>query len=227
MTADAVGKRILVGGAEKGAWYTVIGVVADVRPTGLRHLSANPAELPGQAPSDPSAVYFPASTHPPSQFDVIIKSAAPRAQLAGLSFQPLSQLFARANEPQRAYARVLSLLGLLLCCAAVVGTFITTLLSVRARRMEIAIRRSVGARHSDVWRMVYGRVAMIALRGITCGVILSLALSRTLEMFVPGLPLTDVRMTMFVMTAFLGLALLAAMAPLRAALRISPADTHS
>jgi predicted lysophospholipase L1 biosynthesis ABC-type transport system permease subunit len=193
----------------------------------LKHLSADPAALPGQTPANSPAVYFPASSHPPSHFDVIIKSAAPRANLAGLSFEPLTALFTRANVPQRTYARVLSLLGLLLCCAAAVGTFTTTLLSVRARRMEIAIRRSVGARRSDVRRLVFGRVAMIALRGITGGVILSLGLSRTLEIFVPGLPLIDPPMTLLVMTAFLGIALLAATLPLRAALRISPADTHS
>jgi putative ABC transport system permease protein len=227
MTPNAVGKRIMVGGAVKGVWYDVIGVVDDVPTTGLRHLSPDPAAMPGQVPANSPAIYFSASTHPPSHFDVIIiKPAQSTLNVAGLSFEPLARLFARANEPQRSYARVLTALGLLLCAAAAVGTFSTTLLSVRARRIEIAIRRSVGARRSDVRRLVIGRVVLIALRGIVFGVIISIGLSRALEVFVPGLPLLDPEMTLVVMAAFLSLALLASLLPLRAALRISPAGTR-
>jgi putative ABC transport system permease protein len=224
----AVGKRILVGGFENGTWYRVIGVVADVRIEGLHFLEPEPGSVsdpvrPGYAP----AIYFSAAEHAPSEFDVIVRLVDKPATLAGLSFEPLARMIARAREPQNLFARVLTVLGALLGGAAVLGSFTAMMLSVNARRMEIALRRAVGARRADVRRLVYARVIAVTLRGIAVGVVVSIALTRALEVFVPGLPAFDVRIAAGIGSAFFVVALLAAVLPLRSALRIAPAQTHT
>jgi hypothetical protein len=224
----AIGKRILVGGFEKGTWYSVIGVVADVRIEGLHFLEPEPSSVsdpvrPGYAP----AIYFSTAEHAPAEFDIIVQWVDKPATLAGLSFEPLAQMVARAREPQNLFARVLTILGALLGGAALLGSFTAMMLSVNARRMEIALRRAVGARRSDVRRLVYARVIGVTLRGIGVGVVVSIALTRALEVFVPGLPAFDVRVAAGIGAAFFIVALIAAILPLRSALRIAPAQTHT
>ncbi|MGQ0814388.1 MAG: FtsX-like permease family protein [Gemmatimonadota bacterium] len=223
---DPIGKRILVGGFERAEWYHVIGVVADVRTTGLQLLAPEPgAASVASLPRRPPAIYFSANAHPPTEFDVIVRSSTP-VVLAGFSFAPLARVLARANDQQKSLARVLTLLGVLLCGAAVLGSFTTTLLGVRARRMEIAVRRALGAKRGDVRRLVFARVAVIALRGIGAGLIVSVALSRAVEPYVPGLRAFDARIALAVALAFFVIALVAALLPLRLALRIAPAQAH-
>jgi hypothetical protein len=223
----AVGKRILIGGFQNGTWYKVIGVVADVRIEGLQFLEPEAGVTSGPVrPGYAPAIYFSASEHPPTNFDVIVQAPA-QPVLAGLSFEPLARVIARAREPQNIFARVLTILGMLLGAAAVLGSFTATMLSVRARTMEIALRRAVGARRSDIRRLVYARVLGVTLRGIAIGAVVSVALTRALEVFVPGLPAFDTRIAAGIGAAFFVIALAAALLPLRSALRIAPAQTHT
>jgi hypothetical protein len=218
---DPVGKRIMVGGF-KGDWYRVIGTVADIPTAGLQFLEPDPGALaaptePGRAP----AIYFSNATYAPATFDVVVRTNGERIALAGFDFQPLARVLERARTPQKSFARVLTLLGVLLCGAAAIGTFTTTLLNVKARREEIALRRALGARRRDMWRLVYASLARTAARAAIAGVIISAALARVLELFVPGLPTIDLRSAVAVCAAFVGIALLAALLPVREALRTS------
>jgi ABC-type lipoprotein release transport system permease subunit len=194
------GKRILVGGFA-GEWYHVIGVVDDIATAGLRYLEPEPgafgvAAHAGYAP----AIYFSARAHPPRSFDVIVQSRQP-VQLAGISFTPLAAMIQRAAAPQTWFARVLMLLGVMLCAAALIGSFTSTMLMVRERRDEIAIRRAVGATRRDVWWLIYKLMAGVIMRGVAAGVILSMALARAVEVFVPGLPVLNVNATLSVIFA--------------------------
>ena len=216
---DPIGKRIMVGGAG-GSWYHVIGTVADIRIAGLQFLEPDPAGLaapiePGRAP----AIYFSSATYAPATFDVVVRTNGERMALAGFDFQPLARVLERARAPQKSFARVLTLLGLLLCGAAALGTFITTMLNVKSRRHEIAVRRAVGARRRDIWRLVYAALARMAARAAVAGVLVSVALARVLEVFVPGLPTTNLVITLAVCAAIVAIALLAALPPVREALR--------
>lgn len=216
---DPIGKRIRVGGFE-GDWYHVIGTVADIPITGLHFLESDPAGVdapiePGYAP----AIYFSSATYAPATFDVVVRARGEQLALAGFDFQPLARVLALARAPQTSFARVLTLLGLLLCGAAALGTFTTTMLNVKSRREEIALRRALGARRRDVWRLVYASVARTAAWGAVAGAIVSAALARVLEVFVPSLPVIDLGIAVAACATFVAIALLAALLPVREALR--------
>jgi ABC-type antimicrobial peptide transport system permease subunit len=89
--------------------------------------------------------------------------------------------------------------------------------------MEIAVRRAVGARRGHISMLVFGSVAKLLLRASIAGIFLSLALSRTVEVFVPGLPAFELRVALAVVSLFAATTFLAAIAPLRSALAIAPA----
>lgn len=216
---DPIGKRIMVGGFE-GSWFSVIGTVPDMRIAGLQFLEPDPAGLdapmqPGSAP----AIYFSTALYAPATFDVVVRTKGENVALAGFAFQPLARALERARAPQKSFARVLLLFGLLLCGAAAIGTFTTAMLNVKSRRDEIAVRRAVGARRRDIWRLVYVSLARTAARGAVAGIVVAAALTRVLEVFVPGLPALDVGSAVAVGAAFVAVTLLAALLPVRAALR--------
>lgn len=221
---NPIGKRIALGGL-RGEWYRVIGVVADVPSTGLHKLEPDPLSYNKPGVSGVPAIYLSARAHPPATFDIIAHSKKP-VVLAGFDFKPLGALLKTAVDEQEWFARVLLLLGTLLCAAALTGVFTATMLSVRSRRIEIAVRRSLGARRRDVWLLIYGAVASVTVRGIVVGVMLSLGLSRVLEPAVPGLPVFVWQVTAIVGGVFALAALLAAYQPARSALLSSPAHTE-
>jgi hypothetical protein len=221
---NPIGRRIALGGYN-GEWYRVIGVVADVQSTGLHKLEPDPLSYNKPGVYGVAAIYLSARTHPPAQFDVIAHSDKP-VTLAGFSFIPLGDVFDSAVGTQAWFAQVLLLLGMLLCAAALTGVFTTTMLSVRSRRMEIAVRRSLGARRRDVWLLVYGAVVSVTLRGVATGVVLSIGVARLLEPAVPGLPVFVWPVTAIVCAAFALAALLAAVQPARSALLSSPAHAE-
>ncbi len=222
---NPIGKHIVVGGVS-GRRYEVIGIVADVETVGLQLLEPDAGAVTGNRPlSHAPAVYFSARAHPPGTFDIIARASS-RPNLAGLSFVPLAQVFAQARAPQQWFGRVVLVLGMLLCGAALIGSFITTMLNVQSRRTEIALRRALGARRRAIWLLVYEAVLAMVLRGAIAGVIVSIALSRAVEPFVPGLPLFNWPIALTVCCIFALISALATLLPVRAALAITPAQAE-
>lgn len=223
---NPIGKRLLVGGLPGGEWYRVIGVVDDVPTTGLHFLAPENGALVSAATGTTApAIYLSARAHPPAVVDVVVRAKAP-PQLAGVQFSSLASLMTRASAPQRWFARIVMMLGMMLCAAALVGSFTTTMLSVRSRQTEIAVRRALGARRRDIWLLVYRSVGLVAARGIIAGLIVSVALSRAVETVVAGLPAFSLRGSVIITFLFTILALLAAVLPARSALNISPAQSQ-
>jgi putative ABC transport system permease protein len=138
--------------------------------------------------------------------------------------QPLSELTDRATSRHRALATVLSLFALLALGLAMLGLYASLAYVVAQRRREIAIRVAVGA---GAWA-IRGLVAREGLAlvgvGLALGVALSLALTRLLATQLYGVTPTDPG-TFASIAALLGAsALLAALAPLRQAARVEPAE---
>ena len=222
---NPVGKRISLDIMGRDD-YVVIGVVADVPTQGLHSLEPDAGAVTGHTPlPNAPAIYFSAAEYPPATFDVIARSHA-RINAAGLSFEPLAAVFAGAQAPQRWFSRVLMLLAALLCAAAITGAAITTMLSVRSRRMEIAVRRSVGARRRDIWLLIYRMAGGMAMRSLIAGSLLALALSRVLEAFVPGLPVFRASVFGAVYLLFIALIAMAAALPARNAARLTIAKAE-
>ncbi|HEX6559453.1 MAG TPA: FtsX-like permease family protein, partial [Longimicrobiales bacterium] len=217
-----IGKVVLPAGLY-GAAYKVVGIVEDVPALGLHTLEPDPLALTARTPvSGSPAIYFSARAHPPRSFDVVIQAHRP-VSLAGVGFEPLAGFLDRAQAPQQWFAQVIILLGAMLCAAALTSVFITTMLSVQSGREEIAVRRALGASRRHIGLLVYRRVAALLLRASIAGVVLSVALSRTVEIFVPGLPAFDARISLAVCGLFAVTACLAALPPVRRALQTAPA----
>jgi putative ABC transport system permease protein len=113
--------------------------------------------------------------------------------------------------------------GLALALAAI-GIYGVMSYSVSQRTPEIGIRLALGAEARDILRMVVGGAARLAAAGLAIGVLLSLALSRTLASLLYETAGTD-PLTFTAVIAVLGaVAIAASYVPARRASRIPPVE---
>jgi predicted permease len=122
----------------------------------------------------------------------------------------------------RAGASLLGLFGLLALTLAAVGIYSVMSYSVAQRQREIGIRMALGARRSDVLRLVMSRGMAVVAVGLGLGLLLAFALSRLTSTLLVGVSPFD--LVSFAGAAFIlgSVALLANFLPTRRAASIDP-----
>jgi putative ABC transport system permease protein len=225
---DALGRHMQIGGGPP--WYTIVGVVGDVRQAGLA--------LPPQRETD-----VPYSQWPPSWPDLTrdmslvvrtrvepaaITSAVRGAILSVDPDQPVYQVMTMdqvVSESMAGRRFDLMLLGVFASVAlvlAALGTYAVLAYSTRQRTHEIGIRVALGARPADVLRLIVGEGITLAGAGVVLGLGGAYALTRFLESLLyevkPNDPSTFVASCFVLMFA----ALLACYIPARRATKVDP-----
>jgi len=208
----------------QGTLVEVVGVVEDGKYESLTE---------SQAP----AVFWPILQNHNATTTVEVRSSIPAAQMvremrqavAGLDPQlplygtgSLDQMLGFAFFPTRAAAIALSAFGVLAIMLAVTGIHGLVSYAVARRVREIGIRVAVGARPSQVLRLVLGRIAVLLAVGSVIGLSLALAAGQALASVVYGASPRDPRMLLAVLGTIVALGLLSSWAPARRALRIDP-----
>jgi putative ABC transport system permease protein len=97
--------------------------------------------------------------------------------------------------------------------------------SVAERRREIGIRMALGATKWNVLQAVMARALLAAGAGLTCGVVLALALARLLSSLIYGVSAWDPATFVIVPTLLALVALMAAYIPARHTTSIDPLQT--
>ena len=137
---------------------------------------------------------------------------------------PLSDLTDRATSRHRALATVLSLFALLALGLAMLGLYASLAYVVAQRRREIAIRVAVGADSWAIRALVAREGVALVTTGLAIGAALSLALTRLIASQLYRVTPTDPGTFASIAVLLGGSALLAALAPLRQAARVHPAE---
>jgi predicted permease len=219
----AVGRRVRLGA--DSVWRTVVGVVGEMRqpvePTSTPEVYVPLAQ-------DPLPIMFILArvTGDPAQMTTALQRAVARVDdgLGLGNIMPLSELTDRATSRHRALATVLSLFALLALGLAMLGLYAALAYVVAQRRREIAIRMAVGASAWAIRGLVAREGVTLVIAGLAIGAALSLALTRLLASQLYGVTPTDPG-TFAGIAAVLGTsALVAALAPLRQAARVQPAE---
>ncbi|MGO8791305.1 MAG: ADOP family duplicated permease [Terriglobia bacterium] len=229
--AEAIGKQIRMGATDE--WHEVVGVVGDIRDDGMN----KPA---------PVEVHWPLVTTSfqgvpvlcPRGVSFVIRS--PRAgsgnfigeiQRAVWSVDPnlpLADIHTLAYFYRKSMARtsftlvMLALAGSMALLLGAVGLYgvISSLVAQRTR--EIGIRVALGARKSDVLRLVVGESMLMALVGVGVGIAGALLLMRFMSGLLYGVQPAD-PLTFFVVSLVLTfVALLASYIPARRATKVDP-----
>ena len=219
----AVGRQVRIGG--DSVWRTVVGVAGEMR----HPVESTPRpEVYVPFAQDPLPLLFVLTrvTGDPREMGTALQRAVARVDdgLGLGNVQPLSELTDRATSRHRALATVLSLFALLALGLAMLGLYASLAYVVAQRRREIAIRVAVGANAWAIRRLVAREGITLVVGGLVLGVAMSLALTRLLASQLYGVTPTDPGTFGGIATVLGASALLAALAPLRQAARVQPAE---
>ncbi|HEX5736632.1 MAG TPA: ABC transporter permease [Blastocatellia bacterium] len=124
--------------------------------------------------------------------------------------------------PGQIAATLFAIFGLLALALAVVGIYAVMAYSVTERTREIGIRMALGAKPSDVFKLVVGKGLILSAIGTIIGLAAAFALTRFLAGLLVGVSATDPATFAAIPALFTLVALLASYLPARRAMRVDP-----
>jgi predicted permease len=224
--ADAIGQRFRPVWMKE--WITVVGVVGTVKRDSL----SSAGEI---------AVYLP-TTHTagfwfPSQMSLVLRTTTPLTTIASRIQAAITKvdrtvpvaaprlvktLVANSAARTRFTVVLLATFAAVALSLGAVGIYGVVAYAVARRTREIGVRMALGARATDVLRMVLREGGVLAGAGVALGIIGALAASRVLAGFLFGVTPNDPAVFVAV-PLLLGLVALGACAiPARRASRVDP-----
>lgn len=226
---DPVGRRLrlLMGGSDH--WLTVVGVVGDIRGSGLAH-----APAPGFYIPPPSAP----TTPPRWRWDtrrwswcapMPVSPDGSRPCARRWSVQPqlpvpevtgLDTVLADSLAPQRFRAGMVGAFAALALLLALAGVHGVVAQVVSRRLHEFGVRKALGASARDLRRTVLRWALGAGLAGAAAGLLAALAGARLLAAWLHGVSAADPAVVIAALAVLLFVVLLAALAPARRAARI-------
>jgi len=204
---------------------TVVGVVADVRPSATQPALAKVyVSLERETPVGMSLVYRTSSDPTTTARDVrtAVTSVTPDALLQALTV--VDEEIRASIAPQRFNMLLAGVFATLALALAAVGVYAMTSLSVANRRTEIGVRRALGAPQRRIVAAVVARVGTLTVVGVAWGVVGAAAVGRLLTGLLIGVAPTEPWVVASVATILGTVALVASAVPVARALRIHPRD---
>jgi putative ABC transport system permease protein len=199
---DAVGREIRVPRlkgeppfnlaiAASDSWFQIIGIVGDARDDGLRN------------PIKPS-VFVPYTIMMPQYTQILVRTMVPplkilRAvreqihsvdpdQQAARNVRDLDGWITTQPEWEQGHLVASLFAGFAILALALAATGLYSVISyaVSQRTGEFGIRMALGARRTDVLKMVFRSAAMSVAGGVVTGVVLTITLNRVLARWIQG-----------------------------------------
>jgi putative ABC transport system permease protein len=223
---DPIGRRFKPGAADSDQpWFTVIGVVGDMRRQGLEN--------------DPIPQMFqPLAQNPPRRAILLVRTsmddplrmaAAVRAVVRSVEkYAPVYGMTTLENQLGDLVARrrfqtsILAGFSIVALLMAAIGIYGLIQYSVATRTHEIGIRMAVGAQSGDVFRMVLGEAMKLMLIGLALGLAGALWLAQELSTLLFGITPADPLTFVAVPLLLTLVALAASYFPARRAMKVEP-----
>ena len=222
---SAVGKRVKQGFPQDPSPYReIVGVVDDVKQDGP-DAQQQPEVYQSLAQTPPAAMTLVARTvGNPMDFAKTAEDAIHSVddKLPVSAIQPMTQYLSESLAGRKFSTLLLNLFGALAVLLAAVGIYGVVAYSVAQRTHEIGIRMALGARQTDVLRMVVSGGMRLMAVGIGIGLLCTLAVTRLLASLLFGVTAKD-PLTFASVVALLATVVLAAcLVPARRAAKVDP-----
>jgi putative ABC transport system permease protein len=223
---NPLGKRIRWARAPQVYWFTIVGVVGDVKHFGL--------DLPEQP-----GLYTPYTQIDPWKrwMTIVVRTQAEPAGMAAAVKQqiwkvdsklPITRVETMAEVAASSFAArrfnmlLLSIFAGLALVLAAVGIYGVMSYAVTQRTQEIGIRMALGARGGDVLKLIIKHGMTLTLVGVAIGLGGAFALTRLLASLLFGVTPTDAPTFLAVSGVLIFVSLLACYLPARRATRVDP-----
>lgn len=227
---DAIGKRVQTGEANpKADWYTIVGVVGNVKYEGLGEKDEATMYVPyfdsGWCPWFVRSLNIVVRGSSSPGLSASALQAAVRSldnQLPLARVRTMDQLLYDSVAGSRFRAVLFGCFAALALVLAMIGIYGVVAYSVNQRTNEIGIRVALGAQRITVVRMILRQAVSLALFGIGIGLAASFALSHILKSLLFGVRAGDPITFACVAALVLFVALAACYVPARRAMRVDP-----
>ncbi|MBA2306087.1 MAG: FtsX-like permease family protein [Acidobacteria bacterium] len=113
------------------------------------------------------------------------------AEIPAFNTSTLSTYLDRSTAQQRVVARLLMIFGAIALAIAAVGVYGLTAYRVVRRTKELGVRTALGARPSDLIRMLVSQSAVLVCSGLVCGILAAVGLTRLVGTFLFGVTASD------------------------------------
>jgi len=223
---DPLGKRITIDMLEKNGPTEIIGIVGDTKSGDLTS-----AVQPTSYWPHPQLAY--------SAMTLTVRTAADPSTMAASvenvvhtldKDQPVSdvramdQWVARSLAQSRFSSSLLGIFAAVALLLAAIGIYGVMSYAVSQRTSEIGVRLALGADARDIRGLILGNAARLTATGLAIGIVLALALNRTIVSLLFNVTTTDPLTFSAVVVVLGGVALLATYLPARRAARITPVE---
>jgi putative ABC transport system permease protein len=224
---NPVGRRFKLGPRDSDRpWYTVVGVVGDMRRQGLER-EPFPQMFVSLAQSPPPRnvdLFIRTSSDDPMAMAGALRAAVRRveknAPVYGVA--PLEQQFGTYLAQRRFLTSLLTGFSLVALLMAAVGIYGLIQYSIATRTREIGIRMAVGAQGGEIFRMILGEGLKLSLTGLMLGLLGALWLGHAGSSLLFGVTPTDPLTFMVVSLLLIAVAVAACCFPARRAMKIEP-----
>jgi putative ABC transport system permease protein len=223
---EAVGRRITFDDVSPGnpRWREIVGVVGHVKNRGL------------DGETRPQ-FYFPYHQAPTSYMYVVVQTNGDPAAMSGavrgaiqkvdrdlpvFKVTTMERMVAESLTQRRFSMLLLGIFASVALVLAVVGLYGVMSYTVTQRTREIGIRMALGARQSDVLRMVVGQGMLLAVIGVGLGLGAAFLLTRAMKSLLFNVSATDPLTFMLIAGLLVTVAFLASYLPARRAMRVDP-----
>lgn len=221
---DPLNKRITTADGVDGPWMTVIGIVEDVR-----HESLNENPYP--------QMYSPFVQQPSSLFYLVIKTKTDTSNVIGsvrnqvkeldsnipvFNIKTMEEILSTSVARQRFSMLLILVFAVLALLLAAIGIYGVISYAVTQRQHEIGVRMALGARDTDILRMVIKQGFKLVLIGIGIGLVAVFALTRLIKTLLFGVSATDPLTFSAIAILLSVVALLACYIPARRATKTDP-----
>ena len=223
--AAAVGRRVrtrTIRGA--GSWLTIVGVVGDIRQSGLEVAPAPEIYLAHRQAPPLSPFLVLRVTGDPAALAPAVRAAVVGIDRGAAVFDMRTMLEVRsASVSQRRFALTLAaIFGVLALVLAGLGVYGVTALIVAERRTEVGVRLALGARPLEILTLMLRQSWRLTAIGIGTGMALAAALAPALASQLYGVPPLDPATFAVVGVVLFTVAGLATLVPARGAMRVDP-----
>jgi putative ABC transport system permease protein len=224
-----IGRRLSPMVSNDSNWFTVVGVVEDTKNLGvdkpagteLYFLEPQVSKLFGGVSRQNFVVR---AEGDPSLIAGAVRAAAreidPALPIFGM--QPMSDTVADSLARPRFLSLLLGAFSVISLAMAAVGIYGVMSYSVSRRTQEIGVRVALGARSSDVLKMVLGQGIKLAAVGVGIGLAGAFALTRVMSTLLFEVSVTDPTTFAAVVTLLAFVTLLACYIPARRATKVDP-----
>jgi len=224
---DPIGQRITMEDEPKPKdWLTIIGIVDDVR----QRLTGRPLPAIYQPYQQVTRPFF------LSHMSFVVRTAEqPQSVATGMrgvlhdvdKYQPVSiaaltDLAGASTAETWFQARLISTFSILALFLAAIGIYGVLAYAVTERTREIGIRMALGAKKSDITRMLLKRTLALVLAGVALGSCGAMVLTRVLAKFLFEVKPNDPATFLSVAAILAATGIIAGMLPAQRATKVDP-----